>query len=461
MRACADTPARLTRSVDTASIHWRYLAVFNATRPPVLLVASCLAVALAGCSPPPPPSSDDAGSDVVGDLAADVSRPDVAADVAADGGPPHDADADGSDGASDTAVPDAGAPDAGPVRPSECEEITLTAALRSSQMINSETYDTQPDLQATASLGGSTGDAMRPNQFFFYLDSADAVGTYAVVPFPNYFYARPHGGGLSVDFATPDGGTGAFTRRYLAVSGTIEVASVLTPHQTQGRLSGVRFNEVTRGSDGSATLVPGGRCYWLASAAWDTRRAGGCVPFATPSTCPAGRQCMPTNAIGDDGVCAAVGTRTEGEECTAPPTGTWDSDCAPGLRCARFGVDLGETTFTCHRICDVRSASPSCPAGTHCGGGYNACLPISYLQHDARGMNSIDTVATVGAACAENPAALYCGASARPGVCFADTGAAGATCRRVVHAGSECPGETAGYVAYKGGIDRSTLFCFH
>jgi hypothetical protein len=119
--------------------------------------------------------------------------------------------------------------------------------------------------------------------------------------------------------------------------------------------------------------------------------------------------------------------------------------------------------YTCHRLCNVRVATSDsgCPPDTHCGGGYDMCMPVSYLEHDSRGMNEIDTAATVGEACAQNVHALYCGAAGPPGVCFENTGAPSGTCHALFHAGSECPaGQTAGYVAYKGGIDHSTLFCF-
>ncbi len=370
--------------------------------------------------------------------------------------------------ASPDAAPDA-SPDAatdGPAPPPGCDVITLTTAVASTQMAHSEQYGPQPDLLATPEVGGTTGDPQHPNRLVFYLDGADAPGTYSVAAFTNVFYAIGNGGGLSLDYVEPvaDGGTGTYSKRYVAVSGTVQVTAVLTPYQTAGSLADVRFAEATYGSDGSVKLTAGGACAWLAQASWDTRRAGGCAPFtaSTKGQCPSGQYCMPTNAVGDDGLCVATGAKQTGDGCTLTSAGKWDSDCAPGLRCAEFSVDLGETSYTCHQLCDVLSASDGCAATSHCGGDYNVCIPNSFLLAAPVNGNEIDTVATVGQDCTQNPNALYCGATGTPGTCFQDTGAAAATCRPWVTAASACPaGDSGGYVAYKTGTDQSTLFCFH
>jgi hypothetical protein len=353
--------------------------------------------------------------------------------------------------------------DAGPLKPPGCSEVSLSVALQSSQMMNPEEYASQPDVISTAAVDGSTGNAQHENQLVFYLDSANAVGSYAVTAFPNYFYGKANGGEINAGYVMSgpaDAGQGAFSSRYVAVSGAVQVTSVLTPHQTEGTLSNVRFNEATEASDGSVVPVPNGSCLWLREASWNTKRAGGCVPFT--GTCPGSEYCMPTNAIGDDGTCVTTGTKALGEGCTLVSSPAWDSDCAAGLRCAEFTADLGETSYSCHEICDVRSASDGCPENTHCGGGYDVCLPVPFLLASPQNGNEIDTVATVGEPCAQNPSAIYCGASGLPGTCFTDMGATSAMCRPWQHAASACTsmGESAGYVAYKGGIDESTLFCF-
>src|SRR6201999_4000986 len=110
-------------------------------------------------------------------------------------------------------------------------------------------YGPSPDLLTTPALDGSTGDAQHPNRFAFYLDAADAPGSYPIAAFSNVYSAIANGGGLSTDYLAADGGSGAFTRRFVAVSGTVQVTEVLTPHQTTRTLSTVRFAEATYGSD--------------------------------------------------------------------------------------------------------------------------------------------------------------------------------------------------------------------
>lgn len=401
------------------------------------LVSVAVVVACSSAATDAPQTGDAAASAVDEHEASTVDSPAAATDAMADGGAQQ--------------------------VPADCEEVTLTAAPDSVQKTNPEEYLSQPYLIGVPKLGGSTGNPQQPNKFFFWLDSANAVGSYPITPLQTYVYDAANTGGISADFIAPDasdGGAGGFTKRYIAVSGTVQMTSVLTPHQTEGTVSNVRFEEVKRNDDGTATLVPGGKCYWLKSTSWNTKRAGGCAPFTT-NTCGAGKFCMPTNAIGDDGLCVTTGTKPIGAVCTQAVAGNWDSDCVAGSRCAKFAGDFGETKFTCHKLCDVRSTAPDCPADAHCGGGYNTCMSVAFLKNAPVNGNEIDTVATVGQTCAQNPKANYCGVSSKPGICYTDTGAAGATCRPFVHALSECPaGTTGGYVGYKGGIDQSTVWCF-
>ena len=140
---------------------------------------------------------------------------------------------------------------------------------------------------------------------------------------------------MNADYVTPAGYT-----PYAAVSGTVEVTDLLTPHQSKGRIFNVRYDEVTLEADSSAKPVLDGKCLWLKEATWNTERPLGCAPF-TRNTCGDGKFCMPTNAIGDDGICATTGTKVVDEVCTPGNTGLWDSDCGPGLRCAKFTVDVG------------------------------------------------------------------------------------------------------------------------
>jgi hypothetical protein len=372
-----------------------------------------------------------------------------------DVGPEIDAGADvvtvedsGADAEADAAV------DAGPQKPAECEEITFDTSFVSSQATDPESYLFQSDLNAVPLVGGTKGDIKKQNVFLFFLDGANTVGSFPVNVFKTYSYVSGNSGGINAEYVKPAGYT-----RYASTSGTIEVTHFLTPYQTKGKLSNVRYDEVTLEADDSAKPVPGGKCLWLKEATWDTERPLGCAPF-TANTCGDGKQCMPTNAVGDDGICATTGTKAVGEVCTPAATGLWDSDCGAGLRCAKFAVDVGETEFTCHQLCDVRSDNPGCPATAHCGGGYNACLSIAFLHASPQNGDEIDTDALVGQPCTLNPKAIYCGGDGHPGTCVTDKGAATAMCRPLLHAVSECPADLlGGYLVYKGGNDSSTIFC--
>lgn len=372
-------------------------------------------------------------------------------------GPEVDAGAGGTGGAADDAGNDAQADadtDAGPQKPAECDEFTIAAPLTSSQKADPEAYLFAPDLNATPLVGGSQGDKTKKNIFLFFLDAANGIGTFPVTVFKSYSYASADTGGMNADYLKPAGYT-----RYAAVSGSVEITDQLTPHQSKGRIANVRYDEVTIEADSSAKPVPGGKCLWLKEATWDTERPLGCAPF-TKNTCADGKFCMPTDAIGDDGICATTGAKGVDEVCTPGSPGLWDSDCGPGLRCAKFAVDVGETQFTCHQLCDVRSATPGCPATAHCGGGYNACLSIAFLHMSPQNGDEIDTGALVGQDCVLNPKAIYCGGDARPGTCVTDKGAATAQCRPLFHSVSECAADQlGGYLAYKAGNDSSSIFC--
>lgn len=228
----------------------------------------------------------------------------------------------GADAQADSA-PDADL-DAGPQKPAECDEFTIVTPLTSSQKADPEAYLFAPDLNATPLVGGSQGDAKKQNIFLFFLDAASGVGSFPVTVFKSYSYASADTGGMNADYVKPAGYT-----RYAAVSGTALVTDLLTPHQSKGRISNVRYDEVTIEADSSAKPVPGGKCLWLKEATWDTERPLGCAPF-TKNTCGDGKFCMPTNAIGDDGLCVTTGTKAVDEVCT-PGNISADSDRDHGV----------------------------------------------------------------------------------------------------------------------------------
>lgn len=241
-----------------------------------------------------------------------------------------------------------------------------------------------------------------------------------------------------------------YRRTFVASGGTLEISDVVTPHQTRGSVSQVELREVALDPvTGRYGAVENGACYWFERATFDVRRPNGCVPYAEGS-CADGQFCMPTNAVGSDGECVEGGEKGVGEACVPASDAGWGSDCQLGSRCIDFGGGA-----SCEQVCDVLSANNGCGAGTHCGGGYNLCLTEADLEQ-----SGIDA-ASLGEACGD-PTALYCGGSGQVGTCWDDDGDGplNALCIPFHTAASECSAsETAGFIAYKGGLDLSTLFC--
>ncbi|WAS89811.1 hypothetical protein [Nannocystis punicea] len=339
----------------------------------------------------------------------------------------------------------------GPIMPEDCQELPLLGIeLLSQQEFQLESAMPVPWIRSPSTQDSITGDPALFDLLRILFDGDLAVGVHALDPDPNHAIPNNIQSYLPVSSSAvvyqEDLEANVYKKVFVAVSGELEIVEMVSPHQTQGVVRYVELREMVKNGD-LLEPVEGGACWWIDEAEYDVRRPNGCSPF-TDDACPADQYCMPVNAIGTDGVCVTGGAKKEGEGCTLVDPNGWDSDCESGLRCVDFG-----NGDECGKVCDVLSDAPGCPAGTHCGGGYNLCLPEATLQ-----MSGIDP-APLGEPCVDTPTALYCGGEGRPGHCYDDDGQ-GSKCLPWVSAPSQCPAEqTSGYVAYKGGIDRSTLWC--
>ncbi|WAS96497.1 hypothetical protein [Nannocystis punicea] len=341
----------------------------------------------------------------------------------------------------------------GSLKPEDCVDLPIAGLELVSQQEHE--YDSAPPVplirsSAPASLSGDQADDLLRILF----DGALGVGVHQLDPDPNHAipdYVKtyvPLSSAAAIYEEDLDGD--AFSRTFVAAAGELEIVELLSTHQTAGIVRHVELREVVPNRDGQFEPLADGACYWIEEVEYDVRRPNGCTPYAAEA-CPADQFCMPTIAIGTDGECVTGGAKQEGEACTRVDSTHWDSDCELGLRCADFGD--GDM---CHRVCDVLSDAPGCPAGTHCGGGYNICMDEALLQQ-----SGIDP-AEVGEPCLDNPNALYCGGDGRPGNCYDDDGPGplDSLCTPFYYAPSQCVApQTGAYVAYKNGIDLSTLWC--
>ncbi|MFY0542043.1 hypothetical protein [Nannocystis pusilla] len=343
----------------------------------------------------------------------------------------------------------------GPIKPEDCEELPILGIeLLSQQEFQLESAAPVPLIRTPATQTSITADEALFDLLRIMFDGDIAVGVHPLDPDPNHAIPNFVNQYVTVSSATvtyqEDLEGQAYKKTFVAVAGELEVFDMLSSHQTHGRVRHVELREMVKNGD-LLEPVEGGTCYWIQEAEYDVKRPNGCTPY-TDDACPAEQFCMPVNAIGTDGVCVTGGEKAEGEGCTLVDPNGWDSDCALGLRCVDFGDG-----HECGKVCDVLSDAPGCAEGTHCGGGYNLCLPHELLQ-----MSGVDP-APIGEPCVDNPTALYCGGDGRPGHCYDDDaeGPLASTCLPFLPAPSHCEApQTAGYVAYKAGIDRSTLWCF-
>ena len=346
-----------------------------------------------------------------------------------------------------------------PVKPADCVDLSLTGIDLVSQQQNAfDNSDSTPVIRTRSSLANLAGDATKFDRLRILFDGDAGIGVHALDPNPAH--ALPDYSTTFVSICSAcvvyqedlDTATNAYQKTFAAKAGDLDITALLTPHQSAGSAHNVELREIAKDpATGTYGWKAGGACYWIEEATYDVRRPKGCKPFVAGS-CPSNQYCMPTNSVGSDGECVTGGAKTDGQSCTLQSATAWDSDCALGLRC----IDPGSGAI-CIKVCDLLSAAPGCPAGTHCGGGYNVCADEEEFQN-----SGIDE-AVLGAPCATNPTALYCGGSGQPGTCWDDDGDAGpmpATCVPFSSAPSQCVApKTPGYIAYKNGIDNSTLWC--
>jgi len=343
------------------------------------------------------------------------------------------------------------------VKPEDCVDLSVAEIeLVSQQQHQFDSSGTVPVIRSPQAHPSLSGDPALFDLLRILFDGDLDIGVHSLDPDPNHAIPNFMQNFVTISNAAvvyqEDLSNGAYAKVLVAAAGELEIVEMLSPHQSRGSVRHVELREMVLNPD-TSQLEPldGGACYWIEEAEYDVRRPNGCTPY-TPGACPDEQFCMPTNAIGSDGECVTGGAKQAGEGCARPDPALWDSDCALGLRCIDFGDGL-----ECGQVCDVRSDAPGCAAGTHCGGGYNLCLDEALLQD-----SGVDP-ALVGEPCTEDPTAGYCGADGRPGTCYDDDagGPNPSMCRPFASAPSQCVApETAGYVAYKNQIDRSTLWCF-
>ncbi|NUP10913.1 MAG: hypothetical protein HOW73_33120 [Polyangiaceae bacterium] len=364
---------------------------------------------------------------------------------------------EGAQGGSGGAGGEGGGP---PTKPADCDVLSLSGIDLLSKMENApDSADVMPVVRTSSTQENVSGDATMFDRLQFLFDGNLDVGTHQfdgvldhIVPNGTTTYTYTCNAGaiyqedLDETIEEP-----AYTRAFAAKAGELEIEELVTPHQTQGVFRYVELREVAPNVDTQVyEWKDGGKCYWIEEAAYDVRRPNGCLPF-TDGACPADQFCMPVVASGIDGECVTGGDKAVGEACTFVNDTTWDSDCELGLRC----FDEGEGG-TCYQVCDIFSATHGCPDDTHCGGGYNLCMPLEDLT------NSGVDPAALGETCSVDPSALYCGGTGQPGMCWDDDqdGPMESTCYPWHAAPSECVApQTAGTVQYKNGIDASTVWC--
>ena len=363
--------------------------------------------------------------------------------------------------------------DAGSSRPADCQDLDLSTGvpLASQTQIKFDMMGATPVVRTKPDVFTKNGDPALADKLVVYLHGAVGAGTLNIDPdLTKLFTYVPSClacAALQLDFTKTDAGTSSYAKTFAAVNGIVDIETAITPNQTQGVVRGLELRELYTDATGARKLLPGGQCYWVAEQPFDTRREKGCRPFQENAGCAEGQYCMPTNAIGTDGQCAATGAKKLGDTCTVNVSGdapSWDSDCATGLRCFKDSETM-ETVATCKQICDELAPTNACPTGSTCGGGYSLCIPNQVLV-DHSGLD----FAAIGEACTQKAPgggwAQYCGGEGKKrGTCVDQDGfgvGKHARCETLfVSAATEVPpGHLPGYVGYKGVNDQSTLWSY-
>lgn len=251
---------------------------------------------------------------------------------------------------------------------------------------------------------------------------------------------------------------------FVADSGTLAVAAVLSREQSIGVLFDVTLRQAVAAPPlnapyGGSDFVPGGSCFWIRFATWNTIRPFGCSPEAGSLTSRIpGHTCVADSRAANDGTLQrSAGRRTQGEACTLTPataTAPAASECARGFACTNAFTD----TTACMKTCDFMAADPGCGAGLVCG-VQGLCAEQAVLEP----LGFAFDAAQIGAACAVD-FAEFCGREGARGVCVGLTGTGSGRCYPYRRARSQCAvGEELGFVTYPlagGGFDRTYGFCF-
>ena len=257
--------------------------------------------------------------------------------------------------------------------------------------------------------------------------------------------------------------------RYSSTSGTLTVASAQSAVQIKGEIVDVTLREAVVDAAGVISLVSGGRCLHLQSAAYDTlefcgnnedcAKGQGCDPatLTCVKSCGGGNSCgnglaciaqddPPTTgacyatcvgvkgatcggsftcssiSLAGDGYCRPAGTVKEGEVCA----GQFDTatDCAPGLLCT---LETGNKRL-CRNTCVALTPSPGCPGAQVCT--LNGLCTDRLDLVDAAGLNT---------QCVSQVENRFCGLSngGTRGICRSSP--TGVVCRGLVVDPAPCP----------------------
>lgn len=336
--------------------------------------------------------------------------------------------------------------------PTGCTEIQAGEFLNGIELAPVQ-YSPSPTYKAAIT---GLGDPAVTDSLQIRLDAATSLGLYSLAGAnSNLFTCEECVFGIADQQAS---------HIFVADAGSVLVAAKINPQQTIGALTGVTLREAVISTPSSGpykgtAIVPGGACYWIRFATWNTVRAYGCDPAQSSITSHIpGFTCVADNYSANDGTLErTAGAKQRDEQCTyTAATGNAPaiSDCATGYTCSNLFDDARE----CLKTCDFMAADPGCDADQVCG-VYGVCIEQSTLQ----GYGFDFDPAQIGEACTLQYSE-FCGSEGARGVCLALGGAGTQTCYPYERARTDCaPGEELGYVSYpldNGGFDRSSGFCY-
>lgn len=260
------------------------------------------------------------------------------------------------------------------------------------------------------------------------------------------------------DFAAPE----RFARVYFQAAGSMKVEFSPLSFTARVEISGLKLVE----TDVLGFAVPGGRCLFVRSYAWDVSgcqqaaqcgdpgrvvcepdqsvcaayectldgaercgageiclgqvagppAVGACYrtcALADAGACAEGESCQPSTLSSTGGICLLAGTSGPGDICAPSPV---SSDCEPGYICLSDGLATG----SCAQICDYFGAAtdPCLNAGDLCDPN-SICAPQASVSVSDAG---------AGEACGTNEANAYCAldpaAERVRGLCVDEAGAA-------------------------------------